>query len=60
MMSTELSRIERRRAVLADGAIGRVAVQRSDFRGLLMARGVPALTAGLGCNIANLNGAMAG
>lgn len=46
--------------VLTDGAISRVAVQRSDFRGLLMAGGVPALTAGLGRKSANLAGSMAG
>jgi phospholipid transport system substrate-binding protein len=46
--------------VLTDGAISRVAVQRSDFRGLLMAGGVPALTAGLGRKTANLAGSMSG
>lgn len=46
--------------VLTDGAISRVAVQRSDFRGLLMAGGVPALTAGLGRKTANLAGSMPG
>lgn len=59
-MSTDVSRIERRHAVLTDGAISRVAVQRSDFRGPLMAGGVPALRAGLGRKTANLAGAMSG
>jgi len=46
--------------VLTDGSISRVAVQRSDFRELLMAGGVPALTAGLGRKVANLSGGMLG
>ena len=41
--------------VLTDGSISRVAVQRSDFHELLMAGGVPALTAGLGRKIASLS-----
>jgi len=44
--------------VLTDGAISRVAVQRSDFRGLLMAGGVPALAAGLQRKTANVTGSM--
>lgn len=44
--------------VLTDGAISRVAVQRSDFRGLLMAGGVPALAAGLERKTANVSGSM--
>jgi phospholipid transport system substrate-binding protein len=44
--------------VLTDGAISRVAVQRSDFRGLLMAGGVPALAAGLQRKTANVSGSM--
>jgi phospholipid transport system substrate-binding protein len=44
--------------VLTDGAISRVAVQRSDFRNLLMSGGVPALTAELSRKTANLNGSM--
>jgi phospholipid transport system substrate-binding protein len=42
--------------VLTDGSISRVAVQRSDFRGLLMAGGVPALTKGLEHKVALLSG----
>jgi phospholipid transport system substrate-binding protein len=42
--------------VLTDGSISRVAVQRSDFHELLMAGGVPALTAGLGRKVASLSG----
>lgn len=44
--------------VLTDGAISRVAVQRSDFRGLLVAGGVPALAAGLERKTANVTGSM--
>ena len=44
--------------VLTDGAISRVAVQRSDFRSLLMSGGVPALTAELSRKTANLTGSM--
>jgi phospholipid transport system substrate-binding protein len=44
--------------VLSDGAISRVAVQRSDFRGLLTAGGVSALADGLGRKVANLTGNM--
>lgn len=44
--------------VLTDGAISRVAVQRSDFRGLLVAGGVPALAAGLQRKTANVTGSM--
>ena len=44
--------------VLADGAISRVAVQRSDFRGLLTSGGIPALMAGLRSKVANLSGGM--
>ena len=44
--------------VLTDGAISRVAVQRSDFRGLLTAGGVSALAEGLGRKVANLSGSM--
>jgi phospholipid transport system substrate-binding protein len=44
--------------VLTDGAISRVAVQRSDFRGLLMGGGVSALADGLGRKVANLTGSM--
>ena len=39
-----------------DGTISRVAVQRSDFRSLLMSGGVPALTAELSRKTANLTG----
>jgi phospholipid transport system substrate-binding protein len=46
--------------VLTDGSISRVAVQRSDFRQLLLAGGVPALTAGLGRKVSNLSGGMLG
>jgi phospholipid transport system substrate-binding protein len=42
--------------VLTDGTISRVAVQRSDFRSLLMSGGVPALTAELSRKTANLTG----
>jgi phospholipid transport system substrate-binding protein len=46
--------------VLADGSISRVAVQRSDFRGLLDSGGAPALVAGLERKVSNLtNGAPA-
>ena len=44
--------------VLTDGSISRVAVQRSDFRGLLMAGGVPALASGLERKTANVSGSM--
>jgi phospholipid transport system substrate-binding protein len=44
--------------VLADGSISRVAVQRSDFRYLLMNGGVPALVAGLQTKVASLSGGM--
>jgi phospholipid transport system substrate-binding protein len=44
--------------VLTDGAISRVAVQRSDFRSLLAAGGVPALAAGLERKTANVSGSM--
>jgi len=46
--------------VLTNGTISRVAVQRSDFHELLIAGGVPALTAGLGRKVANLSGGMLG
>jgi phospholipid transport system substrate-binding protein len=46
--------------VLTDGSISRVAVQRSDFRGLLSAGGTPALVAGLGHKVANLSGGTTG
>jgi phospholipid transport system substrate-binding protein len=42
--------------VLTDGSISRVAVQRSDFRGLLVGGGVPALAAGLERKVASLAG----
>jgi phospholipid transport system substrate-binding protein len=42
--------------VLADGSISRVAVQRSDFRGLLASGGVPALVASLERKVADLSG----
>lgn len=42
--------------VLADGSISRVAVQRSDFRGLLARGGVPALVANLERKVADLSG----
>lgn len=45
--------------VLADGAISRVAVQRSDFRALLERGGVPALEAGLMQKVASLSGGLA-
>jgi phospholipid transport system substrate-binding protein len=44
--------------VLADGAISRVAVQRSDFRSLLRNGGVPALSVALQHKVANLSGGM--
>jgi len=44
--------------VLAGGAISRVAVQRSDFRGLLTNGGVPALMAALQSKVASLSGGM--
>ena len=44
--------------VLTDGSISRVAVQRSDFRQLLLSGGVPALAAGLGRKVASLSGGM--
>ena len=44
--------------VLTDGAISRVAVQRSDFRNLLMSGGVPALTAELSRKTANVTSSM--
>jgi phospholipid transport system substrate-binding protein len=46
--------------VLTDGAISRVAVQRSDFRQLLVSGGVPALVAGLSHKVSNLSGGMLG
>jgi phospholipid transport system substrate-binding protein len=46
--------------VLTDGSISRVAVQRSDFRGLLNSGGAPALVAGLEHKIANLSGGTTG
>jgi phospholipid transport system substrate-binding protein len=46
--------------VLTNGAISSVAVQRSDFHELLIAGGLPALTAGLGRKVANLSGGMLG
>jgi phospholipid transport system substrate-binding protein len=42
--------------VLMNGSISRVAIQRSDFRGLLRSGGVPALAAGLERKVANLSG----
>jgi phospholipid transport system substrate-binding protein len=42
--------------VLADGSISRVAVQRSDFRGLLANGGVPALVASLERKVSDLSG----
>ncbi|MEA2772505.1 MAG: phospholipid transport system substrate-binding protein, partial [Acetobacteraceae bacterium] len=42
--------------VLADGAISRVAVQRSDFRGLLANGGVAALISSLERKVADLWG----
>jgi phospholipid transport system substrate-binding protein len=46
--------------VLTNGAISRVAVQRSDFRHLLSDGGVPALTASLESKVATLSGGMPG
>jgi phospholipid transport system substrate-binding protein len=46
--------------VLTNGSISSVAVQHSDFHELLIAGGVPALTAGLGCKVANLSGGVLG
>jgi phospholipid transport system substrate-binding protein len=46
--------------VLTDGSISRVAVQRSDFRELLKAGGVPALANGLDHKVASLSGGMVG
>jgi phospholipid transport system substrate-binding protein len=46
--------------VLTNGAISRVAVQRSDFRYLLNNGGVPALTASLESKVASLSGGMLG
>lgn len=46
--------------VLTDGSISRVAVQRSDFRGLLSSGGVPSLVAGLEHKVANLSGGTPG
>ena len=46
--------------VLTDGSISRVAVQRSDFRGLLSSGGTPALVAGLEHKVANLSGGTTG
>jgi phospholipid transport system substrate-binding protein len=46
--------------VLTAGSISRVAVQRSDFRGLLNTGGAPALVAGLERKVADLSGATAG
>jgi phospholipid transport system substrate-binding protein len=46
--------------VLTDGSISRVAVQRSDFRGLLSSGGVTALQAGLAHKVANLSGGTPG
>ena len=46
--------------VLSDGSISQVAVQRSDFRGLMASGGAPALRAGLERKVASLsNGALA-
>jgi phospholipid transport system substrate-binding protein len=42
--------------VLADGAISRVAVQRSDFRGLIRKGGAPALAESLATKSASLSG----
>ena len=44
--------------VLAAGSISRVAVQRSDFRGLLRSGGVPALSGALQHKVASLSGGM--
>jgi phospholipid transport system substrate-binding protein len=46
--------------VLTDGSISRVAVQRSDFRGLLSSGGTPALLVGLEHKVANLLGGTEG
>lgn len=46
--------------VLTDGSISRVAVQRSDFREMLIAGGVPGLAEGLGRKVANLSGGRLG
>jgi phospholipid transport system substrate-binding protein len=46
--------------VLTDGSISRVAVQRSDFRGLLSSGGTSALAAGLEHKVANLSGGSKG
>jgi phospholipid transport system substrate-binding protein len=46
--------------VLTDGAISRVAVQRSDFRELLRYGGAQALANGLQHKVASLSGSMAG
>ncbi len=46
--------------VLTDGSISRVAVQRSDFRGLMSSGGAPALVAGLQHKVANLSGGTPG
>jgi hypothetical protein len=46
--------------VLTDGSISRVAVQRSDFRGLLSSGGTAALVAGLEHKVANLSGGTEG
>jgi hopanoid biosynthesis associated membrane protein HpnM len=46
--------------VLTDGSISRVAVQRSDFRGLLSSGGTPALVVGLEHKVANLSGGTEG
>lgn len=44
--------------VLEDGSISRVAVQRSDFRGLLESGGVPALMTALRQKVVTLSGGM--
>jgi len=46
--------------VLTDGSISRVAVQRSDFRGLMRSGGASALVAGLQHKVANLSGGTPG
>ena len=46
--------------VLTDGSISRVAVQRSDFRGLLSSGGPSALVAGLQHKVTNLSGGTKG
>ena len=46
--------------VLTNGSISRVAVQRSDFRELLMAGGVSGLATGLEQKVGNLSGGMLG